>query len=143
MSSDEELLELAIEIATKYHAGQTDKAGEPYINHCMRVMERCRQHGTRAMMVGVLHDIVEDTPLTMGDLWGCQFPAEVIFAIGSLSRGKSETRYGAILRVAENELGRVVKIEDIEDHLEPVRVRFCPSSLLNHYQRALRYLKSR
>lgn len=143
MQSDEELLRLAIEIATKYHAGQTDKAGEPYINHCLRVMERCRRHGVRAMIVAVLHDTIEDTSLTMGDLWGCEFPAEVIFAIGSLSRGKGETRYEAIVRVAQNELGRVVKIEDIEDHLEPVRVQHCPASLLKHYQRALRYLQSR
>lgn len=49
-------LERAIEIAALAHAGQVDKAGEPYILHPLRVM--LRVSGTHERMAAVLHDVV-------------------------------------------------------------------------------------
>ena len=51
-------LEKAIEIAVKAHAGQTDKAGAPYVLHPLRMM--LRMHSETDMMAAVLHDVVED-----------------------------------------------------------------------------------
>lgn len=50
--------ELALEIAIRSHAGQTERAGEPYILHPIRVMFRMTTSEER--MVGLLHDVVED-----------------------------------------------------------------------------------
>ena len=58
-------LERAIEIAKTAHAGQFDKAGKPYIFHPIRVM--LRVHNEFEKMVAVLHDVVEDTPITLED----------------------------------------------------------------------------
>lgn len=55
----EKLLAKAIEIALKAHAGQTDKAGMPYIGHVMRVMQSGKTIDEK--IAGILHDIVEDT----------------------------------------------------------------------------------
>ena len=52
-------LERAIEIAREAHRGQVDRAGEEYIGHAMRVMEASRT--VEEKMVGVLHDVVEDS----------------------------------------------------------------------------------
>jgi guanosine-3',5'-bis(diphosphate) 3'-pyrophosphohydrolase len=52
-------LERAIEIAAAAHAGQTDKGGEPYILHPLRVM--FRMHSVEEKIVAVLHDVVEDS----------------------------------------------------------------------------------
>ena len=55
----QQLLSKAISIALKAHEGQTDKAGMPYIGHVMRVMNAGRTMDEK--IVGVLHDVVEDT----------------------------------------------------------------------------------
>lgn len=60
------MLERAIDIAVKAHAGQLDKAGEPYILHPLRVMLSCTSEDAR--IVGVLHDVVEDTEWTFQQL---------------------------------------------------------------------------
>src|SRR5438477_7402644 len=63
----------AIEIAARAHAGQTDKlGGMPYALHPLRVMNRVE--GEHAKMAAVLHDVVEDTPVTADDLRRAGFP---------------------------------------------------------------------
>ena len=48
------------------HVHQLDKAGEPYINHPLRVMRYLQDEGAPPyeQMAGVLHDVTEDTPWT-------------------------------------------------------------------------------
>ena len=59
-------LERAIAIAADAHAGARDKAGEPYILHCLRVMLRLGSEEER--IAAVLHDLLEDTNWTREDL---------------------------------------------------------------------------
>ena len=60
--TDEQRLEVAIQIASQYHFGQVDKQGKTYILHPLRVM--LKGSTTSEQIVGVLHDIVEDTIIT-------------------------------------------------------------------------------
>jgi (p)ppGpp synthase/HD superfamily hydrolase len=53
-------LERAIAIAAEAHAGQTDKAGAPYILHPLRMMMGLTSDEER--IVAVLHDVCEDCP---------------------------------------------------------------------------------
>lgn len=55
-------LERALQIAVQAHSGQKEKTGEAYIFHPIRVMMRCRS--PEAKIAGLLHDVVEDTPVT-------------------------------------------------------------------------------
>ena len=66
-------LERAIEIATEAHRGQVDKAGNDYIQHPLRVMEAGKT--TNEKIVGVLHDVVEDTD------WSFELLAEEGFSL--------------------------------------------------------------
>jgi (p)ppGpp synthase/HD superfamily hydrolase len=59
-------LEHAITLAVKIHQGQLDKYGQPYILHPLRVMFRLETE--LEQMVGILHDVVEDSDLTFADL---------------------------------------------------------------------------
>ena len=59
----QELLNKAIELAKIAHQGQTDKAGSPYIGHPLRIMDRLETESEK--IVGVLHDAVEDSDLTL------------------------------------------------------------------------------
>jgi len=62
-------LGLAISIAAKAFEGKTDKGGNPYILHCLWVMNEVRHLGEEAMIVAVLHDLVEDTDETSEINW--------------------------------------------------------------------------
>ena len=59
-------LEEAIALATEAHRGRTDKNGAPYILHSLRVMTRMQSETDT--IVAVLHDVVEDTPVTIQGL---------------------------------------------------------------------------
>ena len=75
----EKLLAKAINLAMQAHAGQTDKASMPYIGHVMRVMQAGRTIDEK--IVGVLHDIVEDTPWTFEALLAEGFPTHIVDAL--------------------------------------------------------------
>lgn len=113
-------LERAIEIATRAHAGQVDKAGAPYILHPLRVMLRCT--GLEAQLVGVLHDVVEDTSVGLDKLRFEGFSEEVLDAVDSVTNRKGEDYFDFVRRAAKNPLGRQVKRADLEDNMDATRL---------------------
>jgi hypothetical protein len=114
------LLPRAIEIATEQHAGQVDKAGRPYIEHPLRVMRRMRT--TVERIVAVLHDVIEDGTVTLGDLDKEGFSHEVRAALDSVTRRPSEEYAAFVLRAAANPVGRWVKYEDLRDNADLARI---------------------
>ena len=108
-------IEDAILIAVKAHFGQVDKQGVPYILHPLRVMFAMTTDMER--IVAVLHDVVEDTPLTLGFLQDCGFSPEVLGAVDALTRRDGEVYTDFTLRAKANPLARRVKIADINDNL--------------------------
>ncbi|KQV47535.1 MULTISPECIES: HD domain-containing protein [unclassified Duganella] len=113
-------LERAIEIASAAHAGQVDKAGQPYILHPLRVMLRLSSDYER--MAAVLHDVVEDTPVSLAQLSEAGFPAEVIAAVEALTKRRGETRLQVAARAASNPIARVVKLADNAENMDLSRI---------------------
>ncbi len=126
-------LEKAVAIAATAHAGVRDKAGAPYILHPLRVM--MRMHTDEERIVAVLHDVVEDTEWTFEELAAEGFSASVIAALDAVTKREHDEdaegddaeaklrRYlGFIARAAANEIGRKVKIADLEDNLDLSRI---------------------
>ncbi len=113
-------LERAIEIAARAHAGQRDKAGRPYILHPLRVMLAVRSE--HEQLAAVLHDVLEDTRVTLDDLQREGFPLEVLEAVLALTRAKDETRIDAAVRAAANPIARNVKLADVNDNVEVRRI---------------------
>lgn len=107
-------LERAIELAAHAHAGQADKGGEPYVLHVLRVMFAVE--GEHARMAAVLHDIVEDTPMTLDQLRADGFPEEVVRAVQALTKRPGETRLEAAQRAAQDPIARIVKLADNADN---------------------------
>lgn len=113
----EKLLAKAIEIALKAHEGQTDKAGMPYVGHVMRVMQAGRTIDEK--IVGVLHDIVEDTPWTFEALLAEGFPAHIVDALRCVTKLHDDEPYEAFIeRVKSNPLAVAVKINDLTDNMD-------------------------
>jgi (p)ppGpp synthase/HD superfamily hydrolase len=113
-------VERAVEIAARAHAGQVDKAGVPYLFHSLRLMLSVSTPEER--MAAVLHDVVEDTPVTLDDLRAERFPVQVIEAIQALTKLPGETRLEAARRAAQHPIARVVKLADVKDNMDLRRI---------------------
>ena len=127
-------IERAIEIAATAHAGQRDKAGQPYIFHPLRVMLRVNTE--HEQMAAVLHDVVEDTSVTLARLEQEGFPAEVLRAIAALTKLPGETRLDAAMRAAADPVARVVKLADNAENMDLSRI---PNPTDKDYARCREY----
>ncbi len=116
------MLEKAIEIAVEAHRGQLDKAGKIYILHPIRVMLRGRNE--TEMIVGILHDVVEDTPVTLDMLRLEGFSEEILEAVSCITKEQEEDYGHFIDRVLTNPLAAQVKLYDIEDNLNRDRIPY-------------------
>ena len=114
-------LERAIEIARQAHAGQVDKGGADYIGHPLRVMERGENEEQK--IVGVLHDVVEDSDWTFEMLEEEGFTPDIIEALKCLTKVSEDENYDDfIARVMTNPLAVKIKLYDIEDNLDVSRL---------------------
>lgn len=113
-------LERAIEIAAAAHAGQVDKADQPYILHPLRVMLRVGSPHER--MAAVLHDVVEDTGVTLAQLEREGFPEAVLKAVEALTKRPGETRMEAALRAKADPVARAVKLADNAENMDLGRI---------------------
>ena len=127
-------IERAIEIAATAHAGQRDKAGQPYIFHPLRVM--LRVDGAHEQMAAVLHDVVEDTSVTLDNLAQEGFPSEVLRAIAALTKLPGETRLEAAARAPADPVARKVKLADNAENMDLSRI---PNPTDKDYARCREY----
>ena len=135
-------LERAIEIAAKAHAGQVDKAGQPYVLHPLRMMLAVAT--PEARMAAVLHDVVEDTAVTLDDLRAEGFPASVLEAVEALTKREGEDYEAFIRRVSPNPIAREVKLADLRDNSDLSRIAEPTErdrERIRKYQRAIAYLE--
>jgi (p)ppGpp synthase/HD superfamily hydrolase len=110
----------AVALAFAVHDGQADKAGRPYIDHVLRVM--LRVHGDEARMTAALHDVLEDSDITVVDLYERGCPVEVVSAVVALTRQPSEELESYLKRVAADPLAVAVKRADLADNSDPERL---------------------
>jgi (p)ppGpp synthase/HD superfamily hydrolase len=111
----------AIEIAVAAHRGQTDKSGAPYILHPLRVMFALATDEER--IVGVLHDVVEDSAWTLAQLAAEGFSPTVLAAVEAVTRSPDDADYAAfIARAASTPIARAVKRADLLDNLNASRL---------------------
>ncbi len=134
----EKLLAKAIEIALKAHEGQVDKTGMPYAGHVMRVMQAGRTIDEK--IVGMLHDLVEDTSWTFEALQAEGFPAHIIDALRCVTKISDDEPYEEFIqRVKNNPLAVAVKINDLTDNMD---IRRLTEINDKDVQRLRKYLKA-
>jgi len=136
-------LERAIAIAATAHAGQVDKGGAPYILHPLKVM--LRMSSLEERIVAVLHDVVEDCGISLEDLRKKGFSEEVLSAIESVTKVPGESYEDFVERAAQNPIGRVVKLADLEENSDLSRIA-SPSwedlERIEKYRRAIGRLRA-
>ena len=137
-------LTTAIKIACDAHANQTDKAGEPYILHPLRLMYCFNEES--AMITAVLHDVIEDSHISFDFLESQGFGKVIIEAIKAITKKRDETYTEFIERLSSNTIAVKVKIEDLKDNLNLIRLKSIGERDLERakkYHKALIYLKAR
>ena len=131
-------LERAIEVATEAHRGQLDKAGNEYIGHPLRVMAMGKT--TEEKIVGVLHDVVEDSAWTLEQLAAEGFSAQVIEALRCVTKLSETEPYDKfIARIKHNPLAVAVKLNDLTDNMD---IRRLPYLSDKDVKRLKKYLKA-
>ncbi len=128
------MLALCTKLAEEAHERQTRRDGiTPFIVHPKRVSRECPTFITKC--VGVLHDIVEDTPVTLEDLEKQGVPGRIVRGVEAMTRRENdqEPYESYIERILANEDARIVKIADILDNMMD-RVSF---SKIRKYKRAI------
>lgn len=144
-------LERAIALAASSHAGQVDKAGAPYILHPLRVLDRVRHLDLDTQVAAVLHDVVEDTPVTLRELAGHGFSPRAVAAIDALTKRPEEEAAGDagyfafVRRAAGDDVARPVKLADVRDNRDERRlgrIAGADEARLARYRRAIKLLEA-
>ena len=135
--------ERAYEIAKKAHLGQVDKAGEDYIKHPEKVASFVKTDEEKA--VAYLHDVIEDTELTLEDLNKYDFSKEVLEAVDIITKKRGEDYQSYLNSVKKNKLARAVKLADLRHNSDLTRLIKVTEKDIKRkekYQKAIDFLNS-
>ena len=119
------------------HWKQKDRAGKRYIWHPIHVMLNVK--GYNEKIVALLHDIVEDTDVTIPDLKNLKFSKEVIEAVDVISKKKNQEYFSYLELIKNNNIARKVKIADLKHNSDLKRLK---SITQNDIDRAIKYKKA-
>lgn len=127
-------------IAYQAHHLQVDKTNVPYIFHPMMVANM--QEDEITTTIALLHDVVEDTSITLADL-AKQFPEEVIEALTLLTHEKNEDYFEYVKRIKNNPYAKAVKLADLMHNSDITRLEVIDEKAkkrLEKYQKAIKLL---
>jgi (p)ppGpp synthase/HD superfamily hydrolase len=136
-SDPEPLVTLAEELARRYHAGRVDRVGAPYIDHPEAVaglLAGCPEAWRAAAW---LHDVLEHTAATAGDLAAAGVPPDVVRLVEVLTRRPAEDYLAYIGRVCADPAAVRVKLADVLHNLDPARDFGPPPEKRARYHEAL------
>jgi (p)ppGpp synthase/HD superfamily hydrolase len=106
--------EKAVEIAARAHAGVKDKQGKAYLLHPIRVMLGVADE--TAQIVAILHDVVEDTSVSMDDVRAAGFSVMVTDALELVTHREDQTYAEYVIACKTNPISRQVKLSDLRDN---------------------------
>ena len=129
------LLDKAAMICVTKHAGQRDKMGCAYFQHPMRVAMHCTTDAEK--IVALLHDTIEDTDVTPDYLLAEGFPREIVDAVLSVTKREGESYEDFVRRAKQKPIGRVVKLHDLEDNLNALRLDHFDADMAARYNKYL------
>lgn len=116
--------ETALKLAKQAHKGQKDMGGADYIDHPIRVSKRGKTEEQK--IVGLLHDVIEDSDLTFKDLRKYGFSEDIIRAVGLLTKLTNNESYDDFIdRIIRsgNQTAIRVKINDLLDNMDTKRLK--------------------
>jgi len=100
---DFDLVNKAIYWAKKYHSDQKRKSGEPYYSHPLEVAYMISEHNlkTDVIIASILHDIIEDTEVTVGMIFD-NFGQRIAQMVDKLTRDRPDGSKLSVQEVINN-----------------------------------------
>ena len=140
-TAEQSMVDLALSIARKAHEGQLDKAGVDYIEHPIYVASQVDTEEEKA--VALLHDVIEDSPVSAKGLLQAGLPETVVTAVQVLTKKKEQDYQTYLETVKKNPLARVVKLADLKHNSDLSRLSSITEKdreRLKKYKKAIDFL---
>ena len=137
------MIDIALAIARKAHAGQVDKAGVDYIQHPLYVASQVKTEQEKA--IALLHDVLEDSDITVADLLAYGLSNKVVTAVQTLTKKKGQSYQEYLEKVKSNNLARVVKLADLKHNSDLSRLKSVSDTdreRVEKYKKAIYYLST-
>jgi (p)ppGpp synthase/HD superfamily hydrolase len=137
-------LALAISITSKAFEKTLDKGGQPYILHCLRVMNNV-QGDECVKCASVMHDLIEDTDWTFEQLTALGFSDKTIGLLHLLTHQKETSYDDYIKAISVSKEAVEIKKRDLEDNCNITRIKGLRKKdfdRLEKYHRAYVYLSN-
>ena len=137
-------LGLAISITAKAFENILDKGGQPYILHCLRVMNNV-QGDECVKCASVMHDLIEDTDWTFEQLTTLGFSDKTVGLLHLLTHQKETSYDDYIKSISVSKEATEIKIRDLEDNSNITRIKGARKKdfdRIEKYHRAYIYLSN-
>lgn len=133
-----EMTRKAMQIMYRQHQGQFDKAGVPYCFHPWHVAENMPDEDSAC--AALLHDVLEDTDMTLDRLRAEGFNEAVLTAVRLLTHDPA-LDYGEYMeRLAADPIARRVKLADLQHNADLTRFDYVTTSDMEHHRKYIYYL---
>jgi len=132
---------LAINLATEKHREQTDKGGNPYIHHLTAVANAL--DNTENKIVAYLHDICEDTDMTLDELRNMGFTERIVNSVDVITKRKGQSYDEYLKDVRKDSNAWHVKIADLKNNMDITRINDPEEedfARIEKYKKALEFL---
>jgi (p)ppGpp synthase/HD superfamily hydrolase len=138
-------LALAISITAKAFENVLDKGGQPYVLHCLRVMNNV-QGDECVKCASVMHDLIEDTAWTFQELSALGFSDKTIGLLHLLTHQKETSYEDYIKAISVSKEATEIKLRDLEDNCNITRIKGLRKKdfdRIEKYHRAYVYLSNK
>lgn len=136
------LTKQALKLCFEAHKEQVDKSGMPYVFHPFHLAEQMTDEATT--VVALLHDVVEDTELTFGDLEKQGFGEEIIAALKLLTHNDDTPYMDYVAKIKTNKIATAVKLADLRHNSDLSRLDTVDEKALKRkekYEKAIKILE--
>ena len=106
-----------MKISYTAHQDQVDHSGLPLVMHVLHIAEDMPDEDTT--VAALLHEILDTTAWTVGDLRKEGVPEPVLEALSVLIRAPDEPYSEYIDRVGQNRIARCIKLADLRHEIDP------------------------
>lgn len=131
-SAHQNLLKKAMDLAIQVHGEQLDRYGQPYLLHVCRVASAMQTPMLRT--AALLHDVVEDSDITVDDLVNEGFSTEIATIVDCLTKREGEPYDDYINRVVTSRAAITIKLADLEDNMDARRLPEMDNDSVQRYR---------
>ena len=137
-----ELTKKALKLSFEAHKDQLDKSGIPYVYHPFHLAEQMETED--AVVVALLHDVVEDTVYTLDDIRAMGFPERIVKSLALMTHDKSVPYMEYVKKIKSDPVAKAVKLADLRHNSDLSRLDYVDERALERiekYKKAIALLE--